>query len=95
VIQSFDQDKPTQVNKNILKNLGMWIGEITLKKNFPLLLSEIDLKDLLINAYFLDKIEYILDFVCFALEKSEGNRVFSLRNPWIKGLLSLLFEIYS
>ena len=42
----------------------MWIGEITLRKNSPILLSEIDMKDLLVNSFVLDKVEYVLDFAC-------------------------------
>ena len=64
LISIFDLVQPNPVQKNQLKNMGMWIGEITLKKNSPILLSEIDFKDLLVNSFVLDKLDMVLDFVC-------------------------------
>jgi CCR4-NOT transcription complex subunit 1 len=38
-------------DRSLLKNLGHWLGMITLAKNKPILLDDIDLKYLLVEAY--------------------------------------------
>lgn len=38
-------------DRSLLKNLGHWLGMITLAKNKPILLDDIDLKMLLVEAY--------------------------------------------
>ncbi|VDK50178.1 unnamed protein product [Cylicostephanus goldi] len=39
-------------DRQLLKNLGMWLGSITIARNKPILISELDLKALLMEAYY-------------------------------------------
>lgn len=38
-------------DKSLLKNLGHWLGMLTLAKNKPILHADIDMKSLLIESY--------------------------------------------
>ena len=81
--------------KNILKKLGNFLGLITIYKNRPILAKDLDLKEILIDAYKNGKLIPIVSFVCKILEYSKNNIIFNINNPWINALLSLLFEIYN
>ncbi|RCN25586.1 hypothetical protein ANCCAN_28700 [Ancylostoma caninum] len=39
-------------DRQLLKNLGMWLGSITIARNKPILIHELDLKALLMEAYY-------------------------------------------
>lgn len=80
--------------KNILKHLGSWLGIMTLAKNRPILAKDLDLKDLIFDAYENGKLGPIITFVCKILEHSVKTKVFHPKNPWIQALLSVLAELY-
>jgi CCR4-NOT transcription complex subunit 1 len=50
--------------KNILKNLGNWLGILTLAKNRPILAKDLDLKELIFDAYENGRLGPIVTFVC-------------------------------
>ena len=80
--------------KNILKHLGSWLGIMTLAKNKPILAKELDLKEIIFDAYENGKLGPIITFVCKILEHSVKTKVFHPKNPWIQALLSVLAELY-
>lgn len=80
--------------KNILKHLGSWLGIMTLQKNRPILAKDLDLKELIFEAYENGKLGPIITFLCKILEQSIKTKVFHPKNPWINALLSLLAELY-
>jgi CCR4-NOT transcription complex subunit 1 len=80
--------------KNILKNLGNWLGILTLAKNRPILAKDLDLKELLFDAYENGRLGPIVTFVCKILEHSIKTKVFHPKNPWVQALLSVLAELY-
>lgn len=79
----------------VLKSLGSWIGALTLGRNKPVLRKDLDLKELLMDAYSRGRLTAVFPFVSKVLEASRGSRVFKTTNPWIRGILSLMKEIYS
>lgn len=81
--------------RKVLKSLGSWIGALTLGRNKPVLQRNLDLKELLMDAYSRGRLTAIFPFVSKVLEASRGSRVFKTTNPWIRGILSLMKEIYS
>ncbi len=81
--------------KTEIKNLGSWLGLITLGKNKPILAKDLDLKELLIDAYKNGKLSSRVIFVVKILEHTYENKIFQPKNPWIQAILSLLLEIYS
>ena len=82
-------------DKTTLKNLGHWLGLLTLAKNKPILFKDINFKSLLIEAYHrgLNELQYVVPFVTKVFEACAKSKVFRLSNPWIKAILSVLAEI--
>ncbi len=84
----------SQIDKNILKHLGSWLGQLTLARNKAIIMKDLDLKGLIIDAYEQQKLDYILPLTCKIL--THGNHpdsVFKPKNAWMNGILSLLTEI--
>lgn len=52
-------------DRSLLKNLGHWLGMLTLAKNKPILMIDIDLKSLIIEAYAKGQQEllYVIPFI--------------------------------
>ncbi len=80
--------------KNLLKNLGNWLGIMTLAKNKPILAKDLDLKELIFEAYENGRLGPIITFICKILEHSLKTKVFHSKNPWIQAILSVLAELY-
>lgn len=78
----------------VLKSLGSWIGALTLGRNQPILRRDLDLKELLMDAYSRGRLIAVVPFVSKVLEASRLSRIFKTTNPWIRGILSLMKEIY-
>lgn len=64
-------------DKSLLKNLGHWLGMITLAKNKPLLLDDINLKMLLVESYNKGQQEllFIVPFIAKILESCAKSKV--------------------
>jgi CCR4-NOT transcription complex subunit 1 len=88
-----EHDETPTVRSN-LKNLGSWLGRITLAKNRPLKFSSIALKQLLVEASDLSKLALIIPFVCKLLDQTKDSTVFMLPNPWTLGIMQVLSELY-
>lgn len=66
-------------DRSLLKNLGHWLGMITLAKNKPILLDDIDLKMLLVEAYNKGHQEllFTVPFIAKILESCAKSKVCS------------------
>lgn len=51
VLLRADKSAANFSDKSLLKNLGHWLGMLTLAKNKPILYSDIDMKSLLVESY--------------------------------------------
>lgn len=78
----------------LLKNLGMWLGSLTLARNRPILHDDFSLKDTLIDAIVSSKLLIVIPFACKVLEQGIHGRVFRPFNPYLMGTLRLLVELY-
>ncbi|XP_013418035.1 CCR4-NOT transcription complex subunit 1 [Lingula anatina] len=83
-------------DRTLLKNLGHWLGMLTLAKNKPILHVDIDLKSLLYEAYSKGEREllYVVPFVAKVIESSSKSRVFKPPNPWTMGIMNVLAELH-
>lgn len=65
-------------DRSLLKNLGHWLGMITLAKNKPILLDDIDLKMLLVEAYNKGHQEllFTVPFIAKILESCAKSKVY-------------------
>jgi CCR4-NOT transcription complex subunit 1 len=84
----------SSTERTILKNLGTWLGCITVGKNRPLLYRYVSLRELLLEGFDSDRLIVVIPFVCKVLEKSSKSIIFKPPNPWLMRLLKVLVELY-
>ena len=80
--------------KNLLKNLGTWLGFNTLSKNKPIWAKDLDFRELISNSYKKGELNTIIPFTCRVFSFISKKNIFNINNPWIYSILSLLKEIY-
>lgn len=78
-----------------LKNLGGWLGSLTIAKDKPIKHKNIYFKDLLIEAFDSQRLMVAIPFTCKVLVQSVKSTVFKPPNPWLMDILALLMEIYN
>ena len=83
-----------QKERGLLKYLGSWLGYLTLQRNKPILAKDIDFRNLLCVSYETGKLSIILPFISKIFEKSLKTKVFTIKNPWMQAILSIIHEIY-
>ncbi|XP_018332618.1 CCR4-NOT transcription complex subunit 1 [Agrilus planipennis] len=83
-------------DRSLLKNLGHWLGMLTLGRNRPILQIDIDLKALLVEAYHKGQQEllYVVPFVAKVLESCSKSKVFKPPNPWTMSIMNVLAELH-
>mmetsp|Transcript_13754 Transcript_13754/g.26653 ORF Transcript_13754/g.26653 Transcript_13754/m.26653 type:complete len:2543 (+) Transcript_13754:61-7689(+) len=80
--------------RSVLKNLGSWLGLLTIAKNKPLRANKLSLKQLVLDAYEQGRLIAVIPFVAKVLEACAKSTVFKIPNPWLMALVSLLREIF-
>lgn len=83
-------------DRSLLKNLGHWLGMMTLGRNRPILHIDLDLKSLLVEAYHKGQQEllYVVPFVAKIVESCAKSKVFKPPNPWTMGIMNVLAELH-
>ena len=83
-------------DRSLLKNLGHWLGMLTLAKSRPIFSIDIDIKKLLIEAYHKGPLEllWVVPFIAKILESTAKSRVFKPPNPWTMGIIHALVELH-
>ncbi|XP_060561916.1 CCR4-NOT transcription complex subunit 1-like [Ruditapes philippinarum] len=83
-------------DRTLLKNLGHWLGMLTLAKNKPILQIDIDVKSLVYEAYHKGAREllYVVPFSAKVLESCAKSKVFKPPNPWTMGIMNVLAELH-
>jgi CCR4-NOT transcription complex subunit 1 len=80
--------------RSLLKNLGSWLGQITLARNRPIMQITLDCKELLYQGYETGRLFAVTPFVAKILEGAKNSVVFRPPNPWLMGLLSVFRSLY-
>ncbi|KAF9070373.1 Not1-domain-containing protein [Rhodocollybia butyracea] len=80
--------------RTTLKNVGIWLGTLTLARDIPIKHKNLSFKDLLIEGYESGRSIIAIPFVCKVLEGCAQSKVFKPPNPWLMGVMSLLAELY-
>lgn len=80
--------------RSLLKNLGSWLGQITLARNKPILQITLDCKELLYQGYETGRLFAVTPFVAKILEGAKNSLVFRPPNPWVMGLLGVFRSLY-
>eukprot|EP00339_Tiarina_fusa_P012692 CAMPEP_0117063692 /NCGR_PEP_ID=MMETSP0472-20121206/44463_1 /TAXON_ID=693140 ORGANISM="Tiarina fusus, Strain LIS" /NCGR_SAMPLE_ID=MMETSP0472 /ASSEMBLY_ACC=CAM_ASM_000603 /LENGTH=2289 /DNA_ID=CAMNT_0004783497 /DNA_START=52 /DNA_END=6922 /DNA_ORIENTATION=+ len=81
--------------RSYLKNLGIWLGQITLSRNRPILQIMLDCKELLLQGYETGKLIAVAPFLAKTLEGAKSSVVFRPPNPWLMGLLGVFRSVYN
>jgi CCR4-NOT transcription complex subunit 1 len=86
--------KQSIAERSLLKNLGLWIGMLTIARNLPILHKELALKELILSSYEKGNLIAIVPFVSKILASVPASKVFKTPNPWTVALLRLFVELY-
>ncbi|CAH2080489.1 unnamed protein product [Thlaspi arvense] len=87
--------KSSSEERSLLKNLGSWLGKITIGRNRVLRACDIDPKSLIIEAYEKGLMIAVIPFTSKILEPCQSSRAYKPPNPWTVAILRLLAEIYA
>ena len=90
-----DDPTPPEAGKKAMKNLGSFLGALTIAENRPILAKDLDLKKLIIEAYAAGTVTLPILLLCPILRHIRGSRVFTQNNPWVRAMLTLLTELKS
>ncbi|CAO3667132.1 unnamed protein product [Rhizopus stolonifer] len=93
VLLNYTTTPPNSDDYTLSKNLGSWLGRITLAINRPILDKYIVIKELLLQGYDTQRLTIIIPLVCKILEQGLKGKVFIPPNPWVMTILRLLIEI--
>jgi len=96
VLLSADKSIANFSDRSLLKNLGHWLGMITLARNNPILMVDLDFKPMVIEAYHNGQQEllYVVPFVAKVIESCAKSKVFKPPCPWTMGIMNLLSELH-
>lgn len=81
--------------RSYLKNLGIWLGQITLARNRPVLQIMLDCKELLLQGYETGKLIAVAPFLAKTLEGAKSSIIFRPPNPWLMGILGVFRAVYN
>lgn len=81
--------------RGYLKNLGIWLGQITLARNRPIKQILLDCKELLLQGYETGKLIAVAPFLAKTLEGAKNSVVFRPPNPWLVGILGVFRSVYN
>ncbi|XP_033138413.1 CCR4-NOT transcription complex subunit 1 isoform X2 [Brassica rapa] len=87
--------KSSSEERSLLKNLGSWLGKLTIGRNYVLRAREIDPKSLIVEAYEKGLMIAVIPFTSKVLEPCQMSIAYQPPNPWTMAILGLLAEIYS
>lgn len=79
----------------LLRNLGSWLGSITLEKNIPILRQDLNFKELLCKSMREGCLVPAVSLMTRVLMSCAKSRFFCPPNPWTMAQLTLLMEMYN
>jgi CCR4-NOT transcription complex subunit 1 len=77
-----------------LKNLGSWLGLLTIARDKPIKHKHIAFRQLLMEALDTQRLLVVIPFVCKVLVQGAMSSVFRPPNPWLMDMIHLLIELY-
>ena len=84
ILLTVDKSNANFGDRSLLKNLGHWLGLMLLARNKPILLVDLDMKQLIIEAYHnahnekQQELLYVVPFVAKVLESAAKSKVFQM-----------------
>ena len=77
-----------------LKNLGTWLGFLTVARDKPIKHKNLSFIDLLIEGWETQRLIVVIPFVCSVLKQGANSIVFKPPNPWVMQIIGVLMELY-
>jgi CCR4-NOT transcription complex subunit 1 len=93
-IRMLNSDGLGATERGYLKNLGSWLGSLTIARDQPIKFRNISFKDLLIEGYDTNRLLLVLPFTCKVLAQASKSKIFKPPNPWLMELIRVLMELY-
>ena len=90
VLLGYELIKSSSEERSLLKNLGSWLGKLTIGRNQVLRAREIDPKSLIMEAYEKGLMIAVIPFTSKVLEPCQSSLAYQPPNPWTMGILGLL-----
>lgn len=84
----------SSTDRGHLKNLGAWLGSLTIAKDKPVKHKDVYFKGLLLEGYDSQRLTIVIPFTCKTLVQATKSTVFRPPNPWLMDILGLLLELY-
>ncbi|KAL3489062.1 CCR4-Not complex component, Not1-domain-containing protein [Aspergillus germanicus] len=84
----------SSTERSHLKNLGSWLGSLTIAKDKPIKHKNIYFKGLLLEGYDSQRLAIVIPFTCKVLVQATRSTVFKPPNPWLMDIIALLMELY-
>uniref|UniRef100_A0A0K0EDC4 CCR4-NOT transcription complex subunit 1 n=1 Tax=Strongyloides stercoralis TaxID=6248 RepID=A0A0K0EDC4_STRER len=83
-------------DRQTLKNMGNWLGMITIARDKPIVSCDLDLKSLLLEAYAKgeEEIAFVVPFITRVISSAAKSTLFDAKCAWISSILSVLAEMY-
>ncbi|OON13886.1 CCR4-Not complex component, Not1, partial [Opisthorchis viverrini] len=96
LLRNMRKDRDDMQARMTLKNLGNFLGLITLARNKPLLHDDLNVKDLVYEAYHKGPVpaQYVVPFVARIVKNATNSIVFRPPNPWTMAILKVFRELY-
>lgn len=88
-----DNANPSDMVKKACKNLGGFVGMLTIAENKPILAKDLDIKEIIKDAYSKGYIALAIHLVCPLLRQIKNSKVFRPKNPWVRAIFSLIVEL--
>ncbi|MFH4979766.1 hypothetical protein AB6A40_006475 [Gnathostoma spinigerum] len=84
-------------DRQLLKNLGLWLGSITIARDRPIVISDLDMKSLLLEAYYKGQQEllFVVPFIAKIIFSSSKSSIFGWNCAWISAILRILAELHN
>ncbi|KAI6187815.1 CCR4-Not complex component [Aphelenchoides besseyi] len=84
-------------DRQLLKSLGLWLGSITIARDEPILYNDLNLKGLLLDAFYRGQQDllYVVPFIAKVLLATSKSVIFNPRCTWIYNIMKVLAEIHN
>ncbi|KAI6241643.1 CCR4-Not complex component, variant [Aphelenchoides fujianensis] len=84
-------------DRQLLKSLGLWLGSITIARDEPILYKDLNLKGLLLDAFYRGQQDllYVVPFIAKVLLATSKSVIFNPRCTWIYNIMKVLAEIHN
>lgn len=94
VMLNSDKIKSEQSERALLKQMGSWLGKITLARDRPILFKHLDCKTMIMNAYQKGCLIAVFPFLLRVLTEGRDSQLFSrAANPFIQVRILALFTL--